>query len=392
MIDSVTFRISDFVLYSAEFFTQSQHKDLKGDFGLFGRYSTSYTTYPKKCTKEGRYFPQVSIIEQFRRSRGQMVSTSRNLVVQVSLPKILFGTNIFDIDENLMPNIVQKIVDSLSEIKVGVTPQNVFDAVVTRVDFSKMIQVASSYGTTAQILRALLPYDLKQSSDFNRRDFHNGRDGFYLKFYNSSQALVIYDKFDEIVTNGKTNLEHEIARQYKDGKWTKGAIRFEVSLQKKQTVGVVMRQFTKTKNKDFTLQEIARADISQAYLLRVFESVYIKDFNRLVRIIGLKDKKLMQIINDHTDSLNTRAILYYLAHNVRDRGLKATIEDLKTKVSPATVGRYKSMVERVLGDVEATKDSVNAINYLHRKLKTFQPVLPERLTHIFNVADNVEKM
>ena len=387
MIDSVTFKIKDFVLYSTEYFTESQHKDLRGDFGLFGRYTTSYTNYPKQCAKEGLYFPQVSIIEQLKRSKGHLIPTSRNLLVQVSLPKLLFGTNIFDINEKLIPIVTQKLVEALAEIKVGVTTENVLNAIVTRVDFSKMIQIAPSYGTTDQILRALMPYDLKQSSDFNRRDFHNGRDGFYLKFYNSSQSLVIYDKFDEIVTNGKTNLEQEIARQYKEGKWTKGAIRFEVSLQKKQTVGGVMRQFTRTKQNDFTLQEVARSDIAKAYLLRVFESVYVKDFNRLVRLVGLKDKKLMQTINDHTDSLNTRAILYYLAHSVRDSGLKATIDDLRAQVSPATVGRYKSMIESVLGDTEATKDNVNAVTYLHRKLKAFRPVLPKRLTHILDVAD-----
>lgn len=387
MIDSVSLRINDFVVYSDKHFTKAQHKELKGEFGVFGIYTTRYTTYPQQCAKEGRYFPQVTIIERKRRTKRGMVPDSPDLLVQVSLPKLVFGTSIFDFDERLISIAASRISEALKEIGLGVAPEVILGAVVTRVDFSKIVQIAPSYGTTDRILRALAPYDMKQSSDFNRRDYHDGRDGFYVKFYNSSQGLVLYDKFDEIVANGKTNLEQEIARQYKQGKWTKGALRIELSLQKKQTVDSAMRQFTKTKKKQFTLQEVGKNAIAKSCLLRVFENVYVTDFNRLVRLAGIKDTELVQIIEEHADNFRDRAVLYYLAHRIRDRGLKAVIEDLKHQTSPATVGRYKRAVEAVLGAVEAKHDKMSPVSYLHRKLKAFRPVLPKSLTHILSVAD-----
>lgn len=392
MIDSVTLRITDFIVYSDKHFTKAHHKELKGEFGVFGVYTTRYTTYPQQCAKEGRYFPQVTIIERKRRTKRGMMPASRDLLVQVSLPKLVFGTSIFDFDERLMSVAASRISETLKEIGLGVSPEVVLKAVVTRVDFSKIIQIAPSYGTTDRILRALAPYDMKQSSDFNRRDYHDGRDGFYVKFYNSSQGLVLYDKFDEIVANGKTNLEQEIARQYKQGKWTKGALRIELSLQKKQTVDSAMRQFTRTKKMQFTLQEVAKNALAKSCLLRVFESVYVTDFNRLVRLAGLKDTELVQVIENHTDNFRDRAVLYYLAHRIRDRGLKAVIEDLKRQTSPATVGRYKRAVEAVLGDVEAKHDKMSPVSYLHRKLKAFRPVLPKSLTHILSVADTSDQV
>jgi hypothetical protein len=318
-----------------------------------------------------------------------MAVVDRKLVVQVSLPKLVFGSSIFDLDERFLPIAAKILSDNLAEIKVGVTPEAILNATVTRVDYSKVIQISPSFGTTDRFLRALLPYDLKQSSDFNRRDYHDGKDGFYIKFWNTSQGLVLYDKFDEIVTNGKTKLEQEIARQYKAGKWTKGALRIELSLQKKQTVDSVLRQFSGTKQKDYSLRDVARTDIAKACILRAFENVYIKGFNPLVRLSGLKDTELVRVIEEHASDFRDQAVLYYLTHRVRDRGLKATVEGLKRQASPATVGRYKRAVEAVLGSLEAKKDVVNPVSYLHRKLLAFRPVLPKKLDAMFGIDDSL---
>lgn len=392
MIDSVTLHITNFVTYSEEFFTKAQFQELKGKYGVFGRFATRYTDYPQRCKTEGRYFPQVHILERARRAKGGMTTTERKLIVQVSLPKLIFGTSIFDMDKRLLPLAAQKLAAALEEIKVGVKPEDILGAVVIRVDYSKILQISPSFGSTAKVLRALMPYDMKQSSDFNRRDFHDGKDGFYIKFYNSSQGFVIYDKFDEIVVNGKTKLDQEIARQYKNGKWTKGALRIELSLQKKQTVDAALRQFSNAaKKKDYTLREVAQAEIAKKVLMLTFENVYVKDFNRLVRLTDLKNTELLHLLGEYTDDFRDRAILYYLSHRVRDVGLKKAIEELKHEASPATVTRYKKTVEIILAKAEARKDVVGVVPYLQRKLIAFRPVLPKNLEAILGVADEADE-
>jgi hypothetical protein len=392
MIDSVTIHITNFVTYSDEFFTKAQHQELKGKYGVFGRFTTRYTDYPQRCKAEGRYFPQVHITERSRRTKRGMIPSERQLVVQVSLPKLLFGASIFDMDERLLPLVAKKLVDTLKEIKIGVTIEAVLGATVYRVDYSKILQISPSFGKTSRILRALMPYDAKQSSDFNRRDYHDGGDGFYLKYYNSSQGFVIYDKFDEIVTNGKTRLEQEIAQQYKAGNWTKGALRIELSLQKKQTVDATLRQFSAAiKKKDYTLQEAMKTDIAKKVLMRTFENVYVKGFNRLIRLSDLKEVELHRLIEEHASDFRDRAVLYYLAHRVHDHGLKRTITELKREASPATVTRYKKVIETILAKAEAKKDVVGVVPYLQRKLAAFRPVLPKKLEAILGVAATDEE-
>ncbi|MCC7357491.1 hypothetical protein IT408_03225 [Candidatus Uhrbacteria bacterium] len=396
MIDSVTIQTDQFVTYSDEFFTKAQHQDLKGEFGIFGRYTSRYTTYPQTCKAEGRYFPQVHIVERLRRGKAGMVPVKRSLMIQVSLPKLVFGTSIFDLDERLLPLAAQKLADALKEIKISVASEHLLNAIVTRVDYSKILKISPTYGTTDRILRALAPYEMKQSSDFNRRDYHDGRDGFYVKFFNSSQGFVIYDKFDEIVANGKTKLEQEIARQYKDGKWTRGALRVELSLQKKQTVEMVLQRYSDSsvdkKTKDFTLRDVAKTHIAKDCLLRVFDSVYVKDFNRLVRLADLKDAELLRIINEEVNDFRDRAIFYYLAHRVRAQGLKRAIEEMKREASSATVGRYKRAIESILSRAEAKKNVVGVVPYLRRKLEDFTPVLPKKLGLLLGVGEDTLNM
>jgi hypothetical protein len=383
MIDSVTLHIQKFVTYSLSHFGQERYQNLSGDYGVFGRHLVRFTNYPQQCKAEGRYFPQVQIVEQQRRQKGGMMPTKRTLVVQVSLPKLVYGTNIFDINEHLVPVAAAKLKAALEEIRIGVSVEDILSALVYRLDYSKILQVAPSFGTTDRILRALSPYNAKQSSDFTRSNYHEGRDGYYLKYYNSSQGFVVYDKFDEIVTNGKTKLEQEIARQYKSGAWTKGALRLELSLQKKTTVDMVLRRYCKDKKKDFTLLDVSRVDISRACLLDVFERVYVKDFRRLVRMSGLKDAELVRVIHASTADYRERAAVYYLAHRVRERGLKAALQELRTGTSTATVGRYKRIVEKVLKDADTKKDAVDVVSYVKRKLEAFQPVLPKQLQKMF---------
>ena len=167
-------------------------------------------------------------------------------------------------------------------------------------------------------------------------------------------------------------------------------MRIEVSLQKKQTVDAVLRRHYSKKKKDFTLQEAATTAIAKACLMRTFESVYVTDFNRLVRLGALKDTELLHVIKEHTRNLRERAVLYYLAHRVRDQGIKTTIEELKHETSPATVGRYKRAVENILSNVEAKKDTVGVVSYLCRKLSAFRPVLPKKLEGILGAVAAVK--
>lgn len=106
---------------------------------------------------------------------------------------------------------------------------------------------------------------------------------------------------------------------------------------------------------------------------------------------NLKDTELTRNIESCTSNFRERAALYYLAHEVKKHGLKTTLSKLKKEMSPASVGRYKRTIENLLGKAEAKQDTVNAVTYLYRKLKTFTPVLPKKLDSLLGEVAETKK-
>lgn len=381
MIDSVVLKIKDFILYSDEHFSKAKMQEFRGKFGIVGRHWTRFTDYSTKAKAEGRYFPQVNIMYDQRliKGSGGKFTDDKHLLVQVSLPKLIYGISLFDIDSRFLPLIASKLKATLAEIKIGVSEEAVMDAIVQRVDYSKILKISPSYGSTAAIIRALSEHDRKQSSDFNKVNYHHGKDGFYLKFFNSSQGFVVYDKFEEVCANGSTLVEREIKQHYAQGKFQRGALRMELSLQLKQTVEATLRKYYPNKKKDFTLGEALRTDISQAVLLRTFEQIYIQGYGGLVYLGGLKDAELYNVIKASMRGFGQQGALYLLAHRVRKLGLKRATDELRDAVGKSSANRYRKLVEVVLLDAKASKDKVNVLAYLHQKLQTFTLVLPEDL-------------
>jgi hypothetical protein len=381
MIDSVVLKIKHFTLYTDEFFSKAKMQEFRGKFGIVGRHWTRYTEYPTKAKTEGRYFPQVNIMYDQRliKGSGGKFTDEKHLLVQVSLPKLIYGISLFDVDHRFLPLIASKLRSTLAEIKIGVSEEAIMGAIVQRVDYSKILKIAPSYGSTAAIIRALSEHDRKQSSDFNKVNYHHGKDGFYLKFFNSSQGFVIYDKFEEICANGSTLVEREIKQHYAQGKFQRGALRMELSLQLKQTVEAALRKLYPGKKKDFTLGEALRTDISKALLLRTFEQIYIQGYGGLVYLGGLKDAELYNLIQANIKGFGQRGAVYLLAHRVRTFGLKNATNELRREIGKSSANRYRKLVEKVLLDAKASKNKVNVLAYLHQKLKAFTPVLPEDL-------------
>ena len=78
MIDSVTIYTTNFVTYSEEYFSKAQYQELRGEYGVFGRHTTRYTTYPQKCKAKGllkkynqkaRRYPALNHLLLFTKSR-----------------------------------------------------------------------------------------------------------------------------------------------------------------------------------------------------------------------------------------------------------------------------------------------------------------------------------
>lgn len=381
MIDSITLKISNFIVYEhKKYFPQQKSQNLAGKFGVFGVYTTYYNHHAREQKKLGSYYPQVNIIEKTQKVKGKKeLKCEQFLMVQVSTSKLLFGTNLFDVSDELLDVFVLKLQGILKELSIEASSTSIYDAIVTRIDYSKILQISHSYGSTQGIIKVLSAYDYKKSSDFSLNQYRAGRKGSYIKFYNSSQSLTIYDKFDEIYSRKGTKLEQEIKNSYTKGKYTKGALRIELSLQNKRSVDPTLRRFHNSKNKNFTLRDVWQESISQALLIQKIKEVYFNGLNGFVYLSGIVDHELDVLLKEHTKSFNEFCKMRYIAHLIRKVGVKDAKKQLSKELSPATLSRLIKRAEAVTLLCNAKRDKVNVQSYLLRKLERFALVLPKKL-------------
>jgi len=92
-------------------------------------------SYPDQQKNNGLYFPMISILN----SKGGHQDPKSVLEIQVSLPKLMYGTNFFEVDKPDINIIYQKFLSILNQLGIETSVDQLKLAIVKRADFSKMI-------------------------------------------------------------------------------------------------------------------------------------------------------------------------------------------------------------------------------------------------------------
>lgn len=231
MIDSMTlaFMKGEYAITDDRYFVGRNVKQMNGRFSI----SSTFTDMATQSKKQGRYFPKVEVP---KRTVGKDKIESSYLLVQVSIPKLLYGTNLFEVDETDLQAFCEKLSQELWRVKVSITPNNVANATIKRVDLCKSIIPPPYFGTAKQVLYKLQKFNHKPDSDFTIKEFREGSKESFLKYHNGTQGYVVYDKAAEIVANGYTDIETRLIEHLKDGKIVRKVLRFELSLQRQQSL------------------------------------------------------------------------------------------------------------------------------------------------------------
>lgn len=132
------------------------------------------------------YRPRLTLMKRMSR-----YSTEIPLRIEFSLPKLLYGNNVEEIAETDFETIIRVLSAKLREVGVLVLSENLRNADVSAVHFSKNIELQDGYTSTFAI-KELGKVNLPKRLDINRDSFRN--DGRSLHYYTNSHSLVFYDK------------------------------------------------------------------------------------------------------------------------------------------------------------------------------------------------------
>jgi hypothetical protein len=120
--------------------------------------------------------------------------TNPKLYIEFSIPKLLFGNNLTELKEKDYVNVVNKLINTLKDLKIIVTENAINNALVRRVDFSKNLFLKEDL--TCEDVVSLL-----SKVTYPRMKLDIIKEGKWIKFHNKSIAILFYDKKEEFKEN-----------------------------------------------------------------------------------------------------------------------------------------------------------------------------------------------
>jgi hypothetical protein len=371
MIDSVVLQLEcKEEQITDQFFSGQQTKQPSHTVSIQKVFSLKHKEFKKK----GLYYPIISAYKRIINGREEGVK----LEIQVSLPKLLYCTNLWEIKPNDLEAVCQALHRCLVQTGVDIPLEVITKAILKRVDFSKIVRIPAMYGTAKQVTKKLSVFDYKQCSDFKFREYGDFSDGAAMKFYNDTQGYVVYDKISEIWGNGYTLQEQEIIKWYQETKQRRDVLRFEVSLERKQSMEAVLRRFIPNKKKDFILADImSDCEVSKQVLLETFNKVFNKDYLPLITLAEMRENSFEAFLRDNDLPLAEHYKLYYWVNMMGKYGLRATLDYMKEKMPKTSFKRFKDCLIGIVEKLPKIEGEIpSLVSYLRKKHEEFELFCP----------------
>lgn len=378
MIDSVTLQMDKgFRIRNRKLFDGKVTKQVNKSFSVV----SSFSNKAKELKKQGRYFPSVRPSNKTVKRFNGTVEKVETLEIQVSLSKLLYGCNIFDVDIDEYEEIVSKLVSALKELEIDTDKDAIKNAIVKRVDLAKVIKLPDYMGTAKQVIKKLSAFDFKPSSDFQYKQYFDPSDGISLKFWNKTQGYVVYDKISEIVGNGYTLFEQDVIKAVEEDKLKKHIIKFELSLQRKQSLEAVLKRHIPKPQNNYRLYDLLyNKKAVRDILLETFNKVYGQTNIALVSLSEMKENELEQYLVSRKLKPKTKGWLYYLVNKTTKIGVKGMWEELRRELRGGSFDRYKRDIAEILAELgEINGNTANLIGYLRSQHEQFEMIKPKRV-------------
>lgn len=383
MIDSIVWQLNkdQFKLNPVNAFDGSKSQKIKG----FSNETLFCNEYRNELKKRGIYFPSLEISKP-KRIYG---IEEKNLDIQVSLTKMLYGSNTFEIDENDIGKIYNKMISLLNDAGVETSINNLKQAIIRRADFSKIIILPVYLGKANEIILKLVGFNYKPSSIFDFMNYKKGL-GASIRFGNSTQKYTIYDKIGEIVSKEKkhTKTEDTIIKAMSLREDNRRVLKFELSYNRKDSFEKAMRSRLKiNKKRNYCLEEILKLELSQNILTKVFDSVFSSIAVGLVSLSEMEENKLFAYLENSNLSQLKQRELYYWVRMATKNGIGGTWSEIKRKYKGGSISKKKKDIALILQELGKIDGNIpNLIDFLREEHKKFEIIKPKRNSQLSTIV------
>jgi hypothetical protein len=344
MIDTIVLTLTkdSFTIINPDLFMPSARWAIESR--TFKRGMQSKQNPTKKELKNGIYKPRLTLSQ---RMNGKQVPELM-LKVELSLPKLLFGNNFNELQLKDFKLLVAKLVEILDQMGIKTTEDQLVEASVSAVHYSKNI-VFEDGSTPYHYINKLKEARATLSLDVNQTDYRN--DGHSYRWHCNSYEIVFYDKIRDLEKtriSDKRTIEHDSALQLnlfeslqKRNKFE--VLRMEVRLNKRQK----LKQLFKKLNikADLTFKKLFKPAISKKVLLHYFDEIISKR-PLILDYKAKNDKALLVDLIMNNSNAGPKPIIQFF-------GLRKALELVSSReLSTMFSDRYKRSWQRFMKDIE----------------------------------------
>lgn len=319
-----------------------------------------------KDKKDGTYKPRLTLIK-----RGRLCF----LKIEFSAPKILFGDNLNELNEDEFRDVIKALRLKMSRMGVLVWEKDLEESAILSFHPSKNITLTDGY-TANFAIRELNKIDFSKRFDLDKKDFGNSGDA--LQFYTVSHSLVIYDKISDLIKpkrraidKDKTIQQPSLFNLIKDEYKGLEILRLEVRLSSKRKMNEQLKRLGYFPNPTFL--DIFKQDICQKIVSQYWYD-FFGDNQFVFNIINSPQDILQIVLRKHPDIKVIKAIniigLYTLCRDDEGmRGFRKIIDSYKAKSNWPTVSKY---IE-ILNDEVFSSPTWGFVEGIKQQLRCFEP-------------------
>lgn len=273
------------------------------------------------------------------------------LVIEVSLPKVFYGHNFYEIHEAQFEAIINSIYDMLLQFGIQIDIEELrVTTGISRVDYCKNVLIQSSAKSFANLMQK---FQKSRSRTYDKYETS-------VLFANKQQGLTVYDKVAEVTKilrkknyNNRTSKEFEVARILNEHKKIHEleVIRVEHRLLNRQTIKRELSPFINSPY-PFTLREIFDARVCSQLLLKHWSKTISEE---KLKLLLLGDQNLSTLFD----------------------GIVTTTEKASIKFNPLSTLYIKLLAE--VGEKEADKRilRIKSSGSLNNYKKQFRAIAQE---------------
>lgn len=223
----------------------------------------------KKPNGLNQYFPQITI-EEHKEKSGWLV---HSICVEGSIPKMIYGTNYFEVDESKVDLLFNTILNCFELVGIkGCGLENIENGNVCIIAYCKNFHFPDDFVKPEDFFKSLTHLDVtKMTKNMTKKNWEKATTGYGIKFWSTRRGISFYDKTAQIVNNKQqTAQETEVLSLIEGGSLSR-CFRIETTLQNRTAVKQYLASITdKDEQRERKPREVLKDEIAINLLVGVF--------------------------------------------------------------------------------------------------------------------------